>query len=105
MNKKWFHPLVAVLFLISAFPALSQTWKLASPKLTTQWGEKVTPDNAWKEYPRPHFARDKWINLNGLWDYALTPKTAAQPQKYDGKILVPFAIESALSGVGKPCTP
>ncbi|MBO0722802.1 MAG: glycoside hydrolase family 2 [Blastocatellia bacterium] len=71
----------------------------------TQWGERVTPENAWREYPRPQFVRERWQNLNGLWEYAVTAKTAPAPSKYGGRILVPFAIEAALSGVGKSLQP
>lgn len=74
--------------------------------LITQWGKDVTPDNAWREYPRPQLARDSWQNLNGQWEYAVTP--AAQttpPQKWDGQILVPFALESKLSGVQRLLQP
>jgi len=65
---------------------------------------KVTPANAWREYPRPQFVPERWENLNGLWDYAITPKTAPAPAKFDGQILVPFAVETSLSGVGKSLT-
>ena len=85
--------------------ALAQEWRPAPVTLKTPWGEKVTPANAWREYPRPQFVRDRWANLNGLWDYAITAKTAAAPMKFDGKILVPFAVESSLSGVGKVLQP
>ncbi|MBI5691508.1 MAG: glycoside hydrolase family 2 [Verrucomicrobia bacterium] len=71
----------------------------------TPWGEKVTVENAWTEYPRPNFVRERWLSLNGLWDYAVRPRTDAAPQRYDGRILVPFCVESTLSGVGKPVTP
>ncbi|MDR1783280.1 MAG: beta-galactosidase, partial [Dysgonamonadaceae bacterium] len=53
------------------------------------------------EYPRPILERTEWKNLNGLWDYAILPANAAEPAKFDGKILVPFAVESSLSGVQK----
>ena len=71
----------------------------------TGWGEELTPENAWREYPRPQLKREAWLNLNGLWDYALQSRTAKQPSRYQGKILVPFCIESALSGVGKRMMP
>lgn len=68
--------------------------------LTTVWGEKVTPDNVWQEYPRPQLQRDAWTNLNGKWDYAITPATQTEcPSKWAGEILVPFSLESKLSGV------
>lgn len=83
----------------------AESWKPAGVGLMTEWGAKVTPDSAWPEYPRPQFVRERWLNLNGLWDYAIAPKTAPQPVKFDGQILVPFAVESALSGVGRAFTP
>lgn len=69
--------------------------------LMTRWGETVTPDNVHPEYPRPQLVRENWLNLNGLWDYAVTPLRAEKPETFDGEILVPFPIESALSGVQK----
>lgn len=74
--------------------------------LVTSWGREVTPDNAWTEYPRPQLVRENWQNLNGLWDYAITAidqRTA--PEQWDGKILVPFALESRLSGVQRLLQP
>ena len=91
-----------VAFGVSAFGA---EWKAAPSPLMTKWGKQVTPDNAWREYPRPQLVRKDWQNLNGLWDYAITKKGAAKPEKWDGKILVPFCDESALSGVGKSVLP
>nr|NHJ87851.1 beta-galactosidase [Asgard group archaeon] len=73
--------------------------------LNTPWFEEVSAEKPFLEYPRPQFARDTWINLNGLWNYAITPKTKKQIEKYDGEILVPFPIESALSGVKKQLKP
>ncbi|MAS33856.1 MAG: glycoside hydrolase family 2 [Anaerolineaceae bacterium] len=67
--------------------------------LVTRWAESVTPENVHPEYPRPQMVRSDWINLNGLWQYAITDMDASQPDNYDGDILVPFPIESHLSGV------
>ena len=75
-------------------------WKPVGDKIMTRWGENIDINNVLPEYPRPQMVRPDWQNLNGLWNYAITPigKNYESP---DGKILVPFAIESALSGVGK----
>ncbi|MCG8653137.1 MAG: glycoside hydrolase family 2 [Pirellulales bacterium] len=71
-------------------------------ELITRWGQAVTADNVWTEYPRPQMKRDAWTNLNGPWEYAITPAEQMRPpNKWDGKILVPFPLESKLSGVGK----
>jgi hypothetical protein len=67
----------------------------------TRWAKDVTPDKVHPDYPRPQLVRNQWQNLNGLWDYAVTAKDAATPSKYEGQILVPFPLESALSGVMK----
>lgn len=76
-------------------------WKPAGDKIKTEWADKVDPQNVLPEYPRPIMERQQWLNLNGLWDYAITKNDAPLPKTFDGKILVPFAIESSLSGVGK----
>lgn len=83
-----------------AYAGFSQ-WKPAGDKIKTEWADKVDPQNVLPEYPRPIMERPQWLNLNGLWDYAITKKDAPLPKTFDGKILVPFAIESSLSGVGK----
>ena len=70
-----------------------------SPLITT-WGEEVTAENAWTEYPRPQLTRDNWTNLNGHWDYAITSADEQKtPEQWAGKILVPFCLESKLGGV------
>jgi len=79
-------------------------WEPASAPLMTRWAAEVSPANARPEYPRPLMRRDDWLNLNGLWDYAVTTRDA-EPEAYNGKILVPFPIESALSGVGDTVGP
>jgi beta-galactosidase/beta-glucuronidase len=76
-------------------------WNPSKDRIRTRWAEEVNPANVLPEYPRPAMERSQWNNLNGLWDYAVLPVGAAEPEKYDGKILVPFAIESNLSGVEK----
>ena len=77
------------------------------PKVTmrTRWAEKVSPETAWQEYPRPQMRRDHWTNLNGLWKYAVVPKEVEKVDSWDGEILVPFAIEAPLSGVERRFTP
>lgn len=89
------------LLLLVANMAQAQSWQVVPGKITTPWAEKVTPENVLPEYPRPQFVRGNWKNLNGLWDYAVTRRSGDKAASYDGKILVPFAIESALSGVGR----
>ena len=73
--------------------------------LITPWGEKVTEQNAWREYPRPQLQRKEWTNLNGKWDYTITTLDAKTPANWLGKILVPFPIESKLSGVQRMLQP
>lgn len=80
-------------------------WQMQPSPLQTRWAKEVNPDNVLPEYPRPQMVRNEWQNLNGLWQYAITEKDAAQPTRFDGQILVPFGIESALSGVKKPVLP
>mmetsp|Transcript_48670 Transcript_48670/g.156318 ORF Transcript_48670/g.156318 Transcript_48670/m.156318 type:complete len:677 (-) Transcript_48670:170-2200(-) len=75
--------------------------------LTTRWTEAVTADGVvpWDEYPRPGLRREQWTNLNGKWDYAVTPLAQqAPPTAWTGKILVPFGLESMLSGVQRLLT-
>ena len=72
--------------------------------IRTRWAADVTPENALPEYPRPQLVRREWTNLNGLWDYAITGKDAGQPIRWDGKILVPFPVQSQLSGVERAVT-
>lgn len=96
--------LVAMALGFCSASAVAADWKPAPAPLMTKWGKKVTPGNAWQEYPRPQLVRKDWLNLNGLWDYAVTAKGSQRPEKWDGQILVPFCIESALSGVGKAVT-
>ena len=103
------NPRILVLGIAAAAFTLQAFAEEYSPKwgnIRTEWGEKVTPENVWQSYPRPQLKRDGWMNLNGLWEYAITAKGAEKSSvAYDGKILVPFAVESALSGVKRTFTP
>ena len=73
--------------------------------LMTEWGGEVTPANVWTEYPRPQMERKEWKNLNGHWNYQITSHEAERPAEWLGKILVPFPIESQLSGVRRMLQP
>lgn len=90
--------LVLTLVLLSCLCATAQ-YAPAGDKIKTKWASEVTPDNVLPEYPRPLMTRTEWKNLNGLWNFSTAPKDAKQPSAYQGEILVPFCIESALSGV------
>lgn len=95
----------SLLALLLTLSSVHADWKPVEGRIVTKWAKEVTPANAWDEYPRPLLQRKDWTNLNGLWNYAITPKDAAKPTDWDGEILVPFAPESALSGVGKLLQP
>lgn len=95
-----------LVLLTTLVPATAQaTWQPAPAPLATRWFKEVTPQNVWPEYPRPTLRRAAWHNLDGLWDYAITAGDAVMPEKPDGQILVPFAVESSLSGVGRSLRP
>ena len=76
-------------------------WKPAGDKIKTDWAEKVNPRNVLPEYPRPGMERADWQNLNGSGNTLSFKKGQAEPTSFDGNILVPFAVESSLSGVQK----
>lgn len=83
----------------SILSAPAQAWQPAGDKIKTAWADKVNPACPLPEYPRPTLVRPAWQNLNGHWDYAIRPADAPQPELFDGKILVPYPVESSLSGV------
>lgn len=97
--------LLSLFFLALVAMTTAQTsWKPAGDKIKTVWAEQVDPNQVLPEYPRPILERTQWQNLNGLWDYAILDKGKMEPQHFDGQILVPFCVESSLSGVQKSVT-
>jgi len=94
--------ILIIMVLISnscQFESAETEWKIAEGPLYTEWSHQVIPENVFTEYPRPQMERTEWLNMNGLWDYAIIPIDIEKPGSFDGKILVPFSAESALSGV------
>ncbi|MCC9178923.1 glycoside hydrolase family 2 protein [Arthrobacter sp. zg-Y750] len=74
--------------------------------LLTAWGSALDPDAVLQEYPRPQLVRESYLNLNGYWQYAVTPAAVQQPpDTWEGQILVPFSPEAPLSGVGRQLQP
>lgn len=98
-------PCIVGLVVLLAGPVSAAEWAPQEGPLMTRWADKVTPETAHDEYPRPQMVRETWRNLNGLWEYAIRPRDAKQPQQWDGEILVPFCIESSLSGVMQRVSP
>lgn len=86
-------------------PEVQPQWLVQENSLLTAWAADVNPNSVHDVYPRPQLVRKQWLNLNGLWDYALTAREGTPPEAYDGSILVPFPIESALSGVQQGVQP
>lgn len=94
--------LLVSLCIVSAANGQGAQWHPIKDRIVTQWADKVDPKAPLPEYPRPLMVRsNNWMNLNGLWSYSITEKSQNEPSNYEGSILVPFAVESALSGVGR----
>jgi len=97
---------MTLLSVFCLFAATAAGWNIKGDKIKTEWADKINPKNVWQDYPRPQLKRAEWINLNGLWKYVVTNISEMEkPMNFDDEILVPFAIESALSGVAKTFTP
>ncbi len=94
----------AAVALLAAPQQTGAQWKPVGDKIKTPWAEKVSPKLPWNVYPRPQLKRAQWVNLNGQWNYAIKDLQSGEPASFDGKILVPYPIESSLSGVGKTLT-
>ncbi|GIJ01797.1 glycoside hydrolase [Spirilliplanes yamanashiensis] len=94
----------AVLLTLTAAPparAAEPQWRPGVPPLATPWTAQVSPANALPEYPRPQLTRERWRNLNGVWEFAWAKAGEAPPvgRALDRRILVPYPPESALSGI------
>jgi beta-galactosidase/beta-glucuronidase len=100
MRKTLALVIFAICFVFSAWCEESK-WQPAAGPLKTRWAKDVSPANVLPEYPRPQMVRNEWMNLNGLWDLAITNRDLAKPDSFPDQILVPFPVESALSGVMK----
>ncbi|WP_299576804.1 sugar-binding domain-containing protein [uncultured Sunxiuqinia sp.] len=93
-------PILVILLHFLLASAYAQ-WSPAGDKIKTSWAENIDVNHVLPEYPRPSMERTDWKNLNGLWEYAIQEVGAPEPANFDGNILVPFAVESSLSGVKK----
>ena len=100
MMSAMFLLILSLLALMQAAQAPPPPTPLPATRLQTRWAADVTPDRVWPEYPRPQLERKQWTNLSGTWDYAITVSDAEPPSSFTGRILVPFPIESQLSGAG-----
>ena len=98
--------IVFILVLLLQYSFIqAQNWAPVPGQIMTNWANDVTPENVWKEYPRPQMVRTDWLNLNGLWDFEITERdTNKIAINYARKILVPFCVESALSGIKETIT-
>lgn len=125
--KKLMSTFAAAVLLAAGCTPSANRWTPAGDHIRTVWADKVNPSNVHPEYPRPQMVRPRWQSLNGLWDYAVTPAAPSEVPQWssaapdilgmaaeagdilsecvDGQILVPFCIESSLSGVGRRVSP
>lgn len=108
LRRRVISALAATVTVVALIPALSapasaqsDDWTPGVPPLSTPWTDLVGPDNALPDYPRPQLTRESWQNLNGVWEFAAAPDLTTPPvgQTLDESVLVPYPIESALSGI------
>ena len=108
VKKKYRLLIVCVCAMFMAVVANAQkkpVWQFQPGMIATRWAKQVDPLHVLPEYPRPQLVRKQWVNLNGLWEYSITDTASGLPTKYHGYILVPYPVESALSGVKKALKP
>ncbi len=94
-----------IVLLLVPIASHAADWQPVPGPLATRWAKDVSPEKVHPEYPRPQMVRKEWTNLNGLWDYEIVLESAGQPKEFTKKILVPFPVESSLSGVMKRVSP
>ena len=105
INRRILLVFVFFLMIFKINVGFSQDWKPVEGQLMTTWGSSVTADNVLQEYPRPQLVRKNWINLNGLWDFSISNNGSKDSMNLSRKILVPFCVESALSGIKETVRP
>ena len=103
--KNMIVAMAALLLAVVSCNEAEPVWSPVGENIRTRWAAEVSPRNSHPEYPRPQMIRKKWASLNGLWNYAVSPASADEMPQPDGTILVPFCIESSLSGVGRTVSP
>ncbi|MBQ7771756.1 MAG: beta-galactosidase [Bacteroidales bacterium] len=92
--------IISTLAVLAGMALSAQNWAPVGENIKTRWASEINPSSPLPEYPRPQMVRGEWMNLNGLWNYGITESHAVAFDS-EGQILVPYPIESALSGVGK----
>ena len=99
-------PLVLIgIMVVVGYEIYTFTRPVELTALSTPWTEKVNPEAPLQEYPRPQLRRDDWQNLNGRWQYSITSKDGPRPENFSDEIIVPYPIESSLSGAAETLLP
>ena len=103
MTKRISHSMIAVMLILAESAFGQSLWTKQTAPVMTPWGEQLTEENVWQEYPRPSMKRETWMNLNGVWRYfkrtSINYDYETRASSFSKAILVPFPVESALSGI------